>query len=114
MVVLPKFILRNAQVGAFQDSADSWPPVLELEGFRYDRLGGFGSTPSTDMRKRSPDEWTDWLTRDRTFSNQPYTQLGSVLAQAGYRDPGNDIQFAGREQERKEVCKRSGQLGVTP
>jgi hypothetical protein len=109
VAVLPKFILRNFQVGAFQDSPDAWPPVLDLEGFRYDRLGGFGTTESTDMATRSPDEWIDWLARDRTFKNQPYTQLSTVLAKAGYRDPADDIQFAGRRREREEICKQSNQ-----
>jgi hypothetical protein len=70
-------ILRNAHVDDFQDSEDAWPPRMDLEGFRYDRLGGFIGAGSDDMRQRSPEEWTDWLERDPTFSTQPYTELSS-------------------------------------
>jgi len=106
---LPRFILRNFRVSAFQDDADAWPPLLDLEGFRYDRLGGIAGVDEVansgraDMRKRSAGEWTDWLARDPIFSVQPYTQLASVFLAAGYRDKAEAIQYAGRERERNEA-----------
>lgn len=105
----PKFVLRNAHVGAFQDSDDAWPPVIDLEGFRYDRIGGIGGDAmmggdeTDDMRKRSTAKWIDWLARDPVFSTQPYAQLSAVLAAAGYRDKGEEIQYAGRERERHQA-----------
>jgi cytoskeletal protein CcmA (bactofilin family) len=100
---LPSLILRNFHVNAFQDSAGAWPPSMDIEGFRYERLGGIGGGGQNDMRTRSPKEWIDWLARDPTFSTQPYTQLSSVLAAAGHRDTSEAIQFAGRERERHEA-----------
>src|SRR5712691_1452924 len=99
---LPSLTLRNFHVDAFQDSADAWPPSIDLEGFHYERVGGIDDGGHYDMRKRSPEDWTDWLKRDPTFSTQPYTQLSSVLAAAGHRDTSEAIQFAGREWERSE------------
>jgi hypothetical protein len=55
------------------------------------------------MRQRLPEEWTDWLARDRTFSTQPYTQLATALLAAGHRDTAETIQFAGRERERSQA-----------
>jgi hypothetical protein len=110
---LPEFILRNVHVGAFQDDPDAWPPLLDLEGFRYDRVGGIAGVDNVanrgraDMRQRKSDEWTDWLARDPIFSSQPYSQLSSVLVAAGNRDRADDIQFAGRERERDEVWNHS-------
>ncbi|HEY1797606.1 MAG TPA: hypothetical protein VGG57_15955 [Stellaceae bacterium] len=98
----PRFALRNTHVGTFQDSADAWPPVLDLEGFHYDRLGGASASATDDMRRRSTDEWLDWLQRDPVFSTQPYAQLSTVLAAAGHRDKAEDIQYAGRERERHQ------------
>jgi hypothetical protein len=98
-------ILRNAQVGALQDSVDAWPPTLDLEGFKYDRLGGFGGEGADDMRQRPPKQWEDWLERDRTFSTQPYTQLANVLLTAGRRDTAEAIQYYGHERERAEAWK---------
>jgi hypothetical protein len=99
----PKLILRNAHVAALQDSPVSWPPVLDLEGFRYDRLGGLGGDSGYDMRKRTPAEWTDWLGRDPVFSTQPYAQLSSILLGAGRRDVAEAIQLDGRERERDQA-----------
>jgi hypothetical protein len=104
--ISPMIILRNVHVDALQDSIDAWPPFIDLEGFRYERLGGVDSIGRNDMRKRSPDEWTDWIERDRSFSTQPYTQLANVLLIAGHRDTAEAIQFAGRERERREARVR--------
>ena len=86
------------------------PPSLDLEGFHYDRLGGFGGTGRDDMRKRLSAEWIDWLAWDRTFSTQPYMQLSSVLTAAGYRGAADDIQVAERERERSEAWSQRNLL----
>jgi hypothetical protein len=99
--------LRNVQAGALQDSATSWPPTLDLEGFHYDRLGGLRDTGADDMRNRSAEQWSDLLRRDPTFSTQPYVQLASVLTAAGHRDAAERIQYAGRDRERQVTCARS-------
>ena len=106
----PTLILRNAHVTGFQDSADAWPPKLDLEGFHYDRIGGMAgvgglaNSGPDDMRGRKSEKWTDWLERDPIFSTQPYAALSSVLATAGRRDTADAVQLAGRERERREVC----------
>jgi hypothetical protein len=104
---LPRLILRNTHIEALQDDRDSWPPMLDLEGLRYDRLGGVGGVGSADMRRRAAKEWVDWLARDRTFSPQPYNQLASVLMTSGRRETAETILFAGRERERHEIWSRS-------
>lgn len=59
------------------------------------------------MRRRTPEQWIDWLARDRTFSSQPYNQLATVLIAAGRGAAADDILFAGRERERDETWSRS-------
>ena len=100
---VPALVLRNTRAGALQDSAGAWPAELDLEGFRYDRLGGSGAA---DMRRRSPEQWQDWLERDRVFSTQPTTQLAGVLLAAGHRDTADIVLYAGRERERREALAR--------
>jgi cytoskeletal protein CcmA (bactofilin family) len=100
---VPTLVLCNTHVGAFQDSANAWPPAIVLEGFHYDRLGGRGANGSNDMGQRLPEDWNDWLNRDPTFSTQPYTQLSSVLLADGHREVAEAIQFDGRERERREM-----------
>ena len=106
----PLLILRNVHVGALQDSADAWPPSLDLEGFKYDRIGGTGGEAERDMRSRSAVEWMDWLARDPTYSSQPYVQLSSVLLAAGHRDTAEQIEFAERNRAHEEVCHRGDRL----
>ena len=91
----PSLILRNVLAGTFQDTSNTWPPSMDLEGFHYDRIGGLGGTGTNDMRARSPEQWEDWLARDTTFSTQPYTQLASVLFAAGHRDTAERINTPG-------------------
>ena len=102
----PRLVLRNVRVESFQDTADSWPPSLDLEGFHYDRLGGLNGSGRFDMRQRTPEEWIDWLQRDSTFSPQPYAQLASVLSAAGRRETAESILYAGNDTERNEVWNR--------
>jgi hypothetical protein len=102
----PSLILRNVHADSLQDSSDAWPPDLDLEGFRYERLGGFFGTKARDLRARSSEQWAGWLVRNRVFSTQPYTQLASVLMAAGHRDIAEYIQYAGRERERQEAWQR--------
>jgi hypothetical protein len=103
----PGMSLRNARFESFQDSPDAWPPLLDLEGLHYDRLGGLNGSGRLDMRKRTDEEWIDWLNRDQTYSTQPYTQLAAVLTAAGWRDTAEAILFAGNERERNEVWNRT-------
>jgi hypothetical protein len=94
----PSFRLRNAHIEGLQDSKLSWPPCIDLDGFRYDRL----VYPSS----RKLEEWTDWLQRDPVFSPQPYTQLATILLGVGARDWAEAIQFAERDREREKSWER--------
>jgi hypothetical protein len=104
---IPVLILRNTQVGALQESPNAWPPMADLEGFSYGRLGGFGATGTDDARTRAVKDWKRWLATDggpnRPYSAQPYAQLAEVLVAAGRRDHANAILFAGRQRERREA-----------
>jgi hypothetical protein len=100
---LPALILRNAHVDDFQDSSSAWRWTSKAS--TTTAWGGAGGDGPDDMRRRSPQQWADWLARDRTFSTQPYTELSSVLAATGHRDTADAVQLAGRERERGETCK---------
>jgi hypothetical protein len=97
-----KLVLRNASVDAIQDTDEkgAWPPHLELDGFSYKSLGGWGSASSANTIARSTAWYLDWLRRDDSFSSQPYQHLAEVLRTAGAYSKANDILYASREQER--------------
>ncbi len=90
-------VLRNAHVGALQDwwrnsSENSWPKVLELEGFTFDRLGGlFGTGKEADMMARPSGCYIEWLGKDAGSSPQPYEHLAGLFRRAGEPGKANDL-----------------------
>jgi len=100
-------VLRNAKVGALQDwwdneSNNSWPKALQLEGFTYDRLGGLlGEGKEADMMTRPVASYLQWLDRDPSASPQRYEQLARFFRQAGDPRKANDILYEARERRRR-------------
>jgi uncharacterized protein YjbI with pentapeptide repeats len=99
-----KIILNNAAVGALQDLENAWPNELELQGFSYSSLGGFGTDTATNMAMRDVSWLKGCLAKQKKFSPLPYEQLATALVQAGHREKANKIFYAGRERERKETA----------
>jgi hypothetical protein len=88
--------LYNAHVGSLTDGISVWPPTLQfyLNGLTYGSLLGW----PIDARE-------NWLDRGNVeHYPQPYRQMAAVLTAAGARDAALDVQFHGRQQERREAC----------
>ncbi len=99
---LPNLRLRNAHIGAIQETTSGWPPMLDLSGLHYERLGAFQRLDEiAHPIHNSISEWQDWFDRDRNFTPQPYVQLATVLQGAGLRPQSEAILFAARERERE-------------
>ncbi len=97
----PKLTLRNASVGALQDTRGIWPDHLEreFEGFTYDRLGGFGASEHEKPDERGSSWFIEWLAKDESYSPQPYRHLAGVFRAAGHEDMADDILVASRDRE---------------
>jgi hypothetical protein len=98
--------LRDAKAGSLQIfPGERWPAPksVQLDGFSYDRLGGFDVPKEDEMTERSADWFGQWLALDLPFSPQPYEQLVAVLRQAGQNEKANRILHASRERVRKEA-----------
>jgi hypothetical protein len=95
---------------------DAWPAELQLEGFTYDRLGGFGGTPEpvenlqgkwdVDMQARDVRWYIDWLARDHSYSPQPYEQLAGAFRATGDPTKANRILYESRRRARIEARRR--------
>jgi hypothetical protein len=98
-----KLTLRNTEVGALQDLPVSWPDKLELAGFTYSRLGGFGVGEGKSMADRDVSWLKEWLEKQKHYLPQPYEHLTKVLKEAGHKKKSNEILYAGKERERKDA-----------
>lgn len=98
-------VLRNTQVLAIEDAAGAWPPVLDLKGFTYARLGGALGAGAVDMLRRPAEYYAAWLARDPVLARQPYEQLASVFRATGDRDRADAILTAYRDRERNEAWR---------
>lgn len=97
-------VLWNTEVDALQDRSerDQWPRLI-LDGFTYQRLGGFaGATADADMLSRRVSWFTEWLAKDEEYSPQPYRQLAGFFRTAGDNRKADAILYSGRERERDE------------
>ncbi|MCH8859225.1 MAG: hypothetical protein IID54_06560, partial [Proteobacteria bacterium] len=99
-----RLTLRNARVGALNDTEDAWPGRLDLTGFTYDRLGGLRSTKDSAMSGRSNKWLLKWLAKqdgyETTYNPQPFEQLAKVLRNSGYPGKADAILFAARNHQR--------------
>jgi hypothetical protein len=68
--------LRGTTAGTLRDDRASWPELIDIDGFRYDRL----VCPAGDRGWRAR---RGWLRRQREPSAQGYVQLASVYRAAG-------------------------------
>jgi len=97
-------ILRNTTVTTLQDQHGTWPEQLELDGFKYERLGGYGISSESAIISRPAKRFIeDWLFKDESYTAQPYRQLAEVLQRAGLESKAKRILYAGKERERHEA-----------
>jgi hypothetical protein len=66
-----KLVLRNVSAKALQDLPNAWPTLLDLEGFTYERLGGYRETENNDVAARESKAFIDWLAKEKQYSPQP-------------------------------------------
>ena len=101
----PRLQLENVTVGVLQDTVNTWPDCVdrELEGFVYERLGGFEESSDETVHERGSDWFIAWLERDQSFSPQPYRQLARVFEASGHVEMAEEVLFAGLERERSEL-----------
>jgi hypothetical protein len=96
-------VLHNTHIGNLMDAMDAWPGQgqLHLDGFNFNRLGGFEGETEPEMRARGMDWWDNWARLDPKYSPAPYAQLAAALTNAGDREAANEIRHLGRVRERE-------------
>jgi uncharacterized protein YjbI with pentapeptide repeats len=99
-----RLTLRDTHAGTLRDRPDAWEGLeLQLDGFTYGRLGGFGGV-AADVPARGIGWYIAWLARDPSYAPQPYEQLATVFRAAGEPAKADDILYESRERARKEAA----------
>ena len=100
--------LRNARVGNLivADDVFKAPRRFGLDGFSFDRVGGFEADTESQLRGRSIKRWDNWARLDPNHSSTPYFQLAAAFTNSGDRDSANEIRYLGLERKREEACER--------
>jgi hypothetical protein len=94
-----KLTLRNLSAKALQDLPQAWPADLDVEGFTYQQLGGYGQGESAGVAERDVQSLIDWLAKQKRYSPQPYRTLSEVLRSSGYPDKAKRVLYAGYLRE---------------
>jgi hypothetical protein len=97
----PLLTLRIAKAEVVQSLQDSWPDRLELTGFTYRNLTY--ATDDDHTMGRGADWFKAWLSKQKTFTPEPYQQLAAVLRNQGRPETADEILYAGKERERADL-----------
>jgi hypothetical protein len=82
-----RVILTNAQAGSLVDNPDTWPTMLSLRGFVYDRLE---NADAICVGQR-----LDWLRRNEDgYAPQIYDQLATAYRYSGDRSASRKVEIA--------------------
>lgn len=99
-----KLTLHNTKVGVLQDSQNSWPKNLELNGFIYERLGRFIKNDGSDIKPERDITWLKkWMWKQEKYSPQPYEHLAKILRQDGRKKEAREILYTSKSREHRKT-----------
>ncbi|MFE9533832.1 hypothetical protein [Streptomyces sp. NPDC006691] len=82
--------LRGATIERIDDSPDSWPPQIELDGLTYQELRPLLPAPQR----------LAWLNRSSEYSPHAYERLATYYRQLGHDDDAHTVQLARHRRRR--------------
>jgi hypothetical protein len=100
---ISRLALHNTKVGVLQDSRNSWPEHLELNGFTYGRLGNFIADNNKDLSERDITWFKKWMGKQVKYSPQPYEHLAKILRQDGRMKEAREILFTSKSIEHRKT-----------
>jgi len=97
--------LRGAQVSYLYDSEQSWPDVVELEGFVYGSIKKVesGERREATGRRESAASRVAWIRRSPGYSPQPYEQLANWYRTIGHDDDARRVLLAKQRHRRRSL-----------
>lgn len=97
--------LRAAQVSSLHESGQSWPRVVELDGFVYGSIKVVEEGRPRDAagQHRSVADRLSWIRRSSGYSPQPYEQLASWYRSVGHDDEARRVLLAKQRHRRRAL-----------
>ncbi|MEU9703650.1 oxidoreductase [Streptomyces sp. NPDC047981] len=97
--------LRGARVSYLHDSRQSWPDVVELDGFVYGtiKVDEAGERREAAVRREPVADRVEWIRRSSGYSPQPYEQLASWYRSVGHDDDARRVLLAKQRHRRRTL-----------
>ncbi|GAB2817325.1 oxidoreductase [Streptomyces daliensis] len=97
--------LRGAQVSHLHDSRNSWPDVVELDGFVYGSVKAVeaGERREAVGRRDFVAHRVAWIRRSPGYNPQPYEQLASWYRKDGHDDDARRVLLAKQRHRRRTL-----------
>jgi hypothetical protein len=97
--------LRAAQVSYLHENEQSWPDVVELDGFVYNSIKAVEAGRPRDAagQQRSVADRLAWIRRSPGYSPQPYEQLASWYRTVGHDDDARRVLLAKQRHRRRAL-----------
>lgn len=119
----PRLILTNTVTRSIQDTRNSWPRNILLDGFDYSYFGSYGENQEESFVDRELDWYKKFLGEDYVscknlehlfpmikrkhwkykYSGQPYIQLSKVLRKAGYEYQSDEILYSAKDRLKEQT-----------
>lgn len=119
----PRLILLNTQTQSIQDTKNSWPKNVLLDGFRYSYFGSYGETEKDRFVDRDLIWFKKWLGENYEkcshlehlypnikckqwkykYSAQPYVQLSRVLRETGFEYKANEVLYSAKNRLKEQT-----------
>ncbi|MEU9919448.1 oxidoreductase [Streptomyces sp. NPDC051001] len=97
--------LQGAQVSFLRDSEQSWPDVVELDGFVYGsiKVDKTGERREAVGWRNSVPQRVAWIRRCPGYNPQPYEQLAGWYRKAGHDDEARRVLLAKQRHRRQTL-----------
>jgi hypothetical protein len=94
--------LKDVTVNFLRDRTVAWPDNLQLDGFSYKkwRVADSGDQRE-DFGRRNLRWFLSWLSKEATYSPEPYRELATVFRDAGMQDSATAVLYEGKQRERE-------------
>lgn len=119
--------LRNVEVSSWTDATgnptpratgclappgtpDPWPDDIDVIGFSYQNVGGFGG--GATVAEHDVDWFCRWLARQTVYSFEPYQHAAAYLRRVGLEEDAEDVLYCGKTLQIENTDSWGGRFAL--